>query len=120
MNAPEKVHANALKMERTEGGIACPRCGQSTAVGDSRPHGNAIKRRRYCKCGYRFTTFEIMTDEAPEFVEMIDALTGRVAAARSILGDLADDVEHIRTMAANLRELNEVRPGTKKQKESAG
>lgn len=114
MNAPAKVHANALNMVRTEGGIACPRCGQSTAVGDSRPHGNAIKRRRYCKCGFRFTTFEIMTDEAPEFLESIEALAGRIVTAGEILESLARDVEHIRTMAANLRELNEMRLGIKK------
>lgn len=108
------VHAVATKLERTEGGIECPKCGQSTAVGDSRPHGKAIKRRRYCKCGFRFTTFELAIDEAPKFVEMVTALAGRVSIASDMIVGLARDIEKIRAMAYNLRELEELRYGAAK------
>lgn len=111
---PAPVHAFATKMERTEGGISCPKCGLSTAVGDSRPYGKAIKRRRYCKCGFRFTTFEHATDELPQFSEMIAALAGRVTIASEMLADLAADIEKIRSIAASLRELEASRYGAAK------
>ena len=41
--------------------MICPICKKGeTSVVDSRPteHGNAIRRRRLCICGERFTTFE--------------------------------------------------------------
>lgn len=106
-----EVHANALKLGRTEGGIACTKCGLSTAVGDSRPHGKAIKRRRYCKCGFRFTTFEHAIDELPQFAEMIGALSSRVTVALEMLFGLSRDIENIQGIAAGLRELEASRFG---------
>ena len=41
--------------------MLCPFCREKdTSVVDSRPteDGTAIRRRRLCVCGYRFTTFE--------------------------------------------------------------
>ena len=40
--------------------MICSICKKETSVVDSRPteDGNAIRRRRLCVCGARFTTFE--------------------------------------------------------------
>jgi ribosomal protein S27AE len=41
----------------------CPQCGGGTGVTDSRPSGDAIRRRRKCyQCGHRLTTMEIPYD----------------------------------------------------------
>lgn len=47
------------------GGTLCPRCfARNSAVKDSRPAFQSIRRRRECKsCGHRWTTFEIAADE---------------------------------------------------------
>lgn len=38
----------------------CPKCQGGTGVTDSRPSGDAIRRRRKCySCGHRMTTMEI-------------------------------------------------------------
>ena len=52
---------------RTKIGIACPHCGNAEQqVRDSRPSGDAIRRRRLClTCGLRFTTFESFAVETP-------------------------------------------------------
>ncbi len=44
--------------------MKCPECGyDDSKVIDSRPSENKIRRRRECiKCGYRFTTYEIIED----------------------------------------------------------
>ena len=38
----------------------CPECGKKTEVVNSRKIKNTVMRRRACKCGYRFTTNEII------------------------------------------------------------
>lgn len=41
----------------------CPKCQGGTGVTDSRPSGEAIRRRRKCyQCGHRMTTMEIPHD----------------------------------------------------------
>ena len=47
----------------TSGGPACPLCGlRESAVKDSRPaEMGSVRRRRFCKCGHRFTTYETLT-----------------------------------------------------------
>lgn len=41
--------------------MKCPKCGSETNVYDSRrtDKGTEVRRRRTCKCGYRFRTYEI-------------------------------------------------------------
>jgi transcriptional regulator NrdR family protein len=47
-------------------GIQCPRCSGGTAVIDSRPFDNTIRRRRVCfQCERRFTTYEFVTGVNP-------------------------------------------------------
>ena len=38
----------------------CPQCGSKTDVVDSRKKQQTVIRRRVCKCGYRFTTNEVI------------------------------------------------------------
>lgn len=44
--------------------MKCPECGHDDSkVIDSRPTENKVRRRRECiKCGFRFTTYEIIED----------------------------------------------------------
>ena len=44
--------------------MKCPECGcDDSKVIDSRPTENKVRRRRECiKCGFRFTTYEIIED----------------------------------------------------------
>jgi hypothetical protein len=44
-------------------GIPCPCCGiRLSEVTDSRPAEGVIRRRRKCRCGFRFTTWEVPYD----------------------------------------------------------
>lgn len=47
--------------------MICPCCGNpETGVKDSRSSGDAaIRRRRRCDCGHRFTTYEIASELPP-------------------------------------------------------
>lgn len=49
--------------------MRCPECGdEESKVIDSRPTENKVRRRRECiRCGYRFTTYEII-EEIPLMV----------------------------------------------------
>ena len=41
--------------------MRCEKCKAETAVKDSRPKGNSIRRRREClRCGHRFFTVEVL------------------------------------------------------------
>ena len=44
--------------------MRCPECGdEESKVIDSRPTENKVRRRRECiRCGYRFTTYEIIEE----------------------------------------------------------
>ena len=44
------------------GGIVCPNCGEEdqSEIKDSRNVKGGKRRRRECKCGYRFSTLEII------------------------------------------------------------
>lgn len=58
--------ASLANLDLTEGrdqkpdqhGVPCPFCGESTRVIDSRVVEGAVRRRRSCKAGHRFTTYE--------------------------------------------------------------
>ncbi len=54
-----------VKVANGSKSFPCPHCGGNTAVGDSRPSHNGIRRRRYCKCGHRFTSYETAYEEFP-------------------------------------------------------
>lgn len=47
--------------------MKCPKCHLGTAVVDSRPTGETIRRRRRCiTCDYRFSTFEVPVEEVQD------------------------------------------------------
>ena len=46
--------------------MPCPTCGvRVTEVKDSRATGNAVRRRRWCPNGHRFTTYETVGAAIP-------------------------------------------------------
>ncbi len=56
-----------LPERRNQGGFKCPDCGKAMSVGDSRQApGGSIRRRRYCVCGNRVTTYESQSEIAPK------------------------------------------------------
>jgi transcriptional regulator NrdR family protein len=40
--------------------MTCPECGKVTSVVNSRKINKTVMRRRACKCGFRFTTNEVI------------------------------------------------------------
>jgi transcriptional regulator NrdR family protein len=40
--------------------MTCPECGKITSVVNSRKVDKTVMRRRVCKCGFRFTTNEVV------------------------------------------------------------
>ncbi len=58
-----------VKVANGSKSFPCPHCGGNTAVGDSRPSHNGIRRRRYCKCGHRFTSYETVAEECPKSMQ---------------------------------------------------
>ncbi len=64
-----------VKVANGSKSFPCPHCGGNTAVGDSRPSHNGIRRRRYCKCGHRFTSYEVISEEFPQdYIQHISAI----------------------------------------------
>lgn len=50
--------------------MECPHCGGTTGVVDTRPSGEAVRRRRACDaCKHRFTTYERITELEPVVVK---------------------------------------------------
>ena len=41
----------------------CPYCGRDTGIFDSRQKGQIRERKRYCKGGHTFVTWEVLKDE---------------------------------------------------------
>jgi len=67
--------------------MICPACGSAAhEVKDSRPNAeeNAIRRRRRCGCGHRFTTFEVLRED-PELIGPNDRSKWRRAAEMQAL-----------------------------------
>jgi hypothetical protein len=75
-------------------GIACPDCGTlESDVKDSRPtlEGGAIRRRRHCIAGHRFTTYELVVTGAtvirpglgarPPVAMSVDEWTAKIVAS---------------------------------------
>lgn len=49
--------------------MTCPKCDGKSKCHDSRyraPKKAVYRRRRCVVCGWRFTTFEVVTDDAPQ------------------------------------------------------
>ncbi len=107
--------------------MKCPECGyDDSKVIDSRPSENKIRRRRECiKCGFRFTTYEIIEDiplmvikkdnsiEPFDHEKLLDRLC-RAAAKRPIkLEDLETMVDEIALELKNSlqREVTSTRIG---------
>jgi hypothetical protein len=75
--------------ENRTGGLRCPSCGGACIVVDSRPSGDAHRRRRKClDCDSRFTTFErfagaeVSTDELREILTGLDVFNERLNELR--------------------------------------
>lgn len=54
--------------------FTCPSCGHRTRVYDSRENGNkqSIRRFRSCRCGHRFTTYEITAEAYSKLANVRD------------------------------------------------
>ncbi len=74
-----------VKVANGSKSFPCPHCGGNTAVGDSRPSHNGIRRRRYCKCGHRFTSYETVAEEFPQ--DYIQHITNIAVCAEELEGD---------------------------------
>ena len=90
--------------------MRCPACGNDDdRVIDSRSSrdGRAVRRRRACSCGHRFTTFERL---ANEFVvrkrsgELVPFERGRVAEGILRAADDRLDVNEVAAMAVRVEE----------------
>lgn len=52
--------------------MPCPVCStRETCVVDSRPHPQAVRRRRECKNGHRFRTYERVGDDEGDRLELV-------------------------------------------------
>lgn len=71
-------------------GNACPKCLASAQVIDSRPIKSttgAIRRRRECECGERFSTIEIREDDLQELIlakQYLSTLTVQLDAVEQL------------------------------------
>lgn len=85
-------------------GFRCPACsGVRTRVIESRRSGAfRIRRRRECKCGYRFTTTEILAEE----YELINIDGGTVANLHRQARKMADTIDAI----ASARKIQNQKP----------
>lgn len=52
-------------------GIWCPTCGSETMVTDTRAAKDALRRRRKCSEGHRFSTLEKIIPEKPKAVKPV-------------------------------------------------
>ena len=71
----------------------CTKCGHPhTSVSDSRPTGAfRIWRRRQCKCGARFSTIEIPTDEHA-LLELDGDMVGKLRRDAKKVTDTIDNI----------------------------
>ena len=72
--------------------MLCPQCAGDTGVVDTRATDhNAIRRRRVCAdCGYRLTTFEIVSEHNPSS-DAAERMLRQAAKLRTV----ADRIEQI-------------------------
>lgn len=45
----------------------CPNCGADSGVLETRRAPSGLRRRRWCKCGHKFTTLELIVPEGRRF-----------------------------------------------------
>jgi len=67
--------------------IVCDRCGGDSAVSDSRPVGQTMRRRRHCKaCGVSWATIEVTRESIKRVVDaarcIVPETRGRKRAIR--------------------------------------
>lgn len=75
--------------------IRCPSCGVATLqyVRDSRPSGEAIRRRRECAdCGERFTTMELNVERVTELMQAAASPTPDVLTVIRGLRDVLNEL----------------------------
>ena len=64
----------------------CPACGSDTTVKDTRPTNYGIYSRRECtKCGFRYSTREISSDELHFYLDKIDDAMGTLNSLRRVI-----------------------------------
>lgn len=65
--------------------MKCPECGRESKTSETRPaRDGAIRRRRYCDDGHKFTTLELYADSMPFMEQMKDANTSALLAAAEV------------------------------------
>lgn len=75
----------------------CPSCGCGrTQVADSRPASDSrIRRTRFCRCGHRFRTMEIHTDEYHLMnADMLAEMRDQAYAMANTIGHAAEMARH--------------------------
>lgn len=78
--------------------IRCPKCGgASVSVIDSRAGpNNSVRRRRVCRCGERFTTYEMIRGETEMSASEIDDASLLIALAFGSLERAFEALEKLR------------------------
>jgi transcriptional regulator NrdR family protein len=70
--------------------VRCPKCSRNTVfTSDSRRTSvmgeDAVRRRRRCKCGYRWSTYEVSADSMKYFLEAaktVESLYNDIASGK--------------------------------------
>jgi transcriptional regulator NrdR family protein len=72
----------------------CPKCGVVSSVTDSRPKKKmgvrVVQRRRQCRCGNRFVTYEACV-EAFDNIKMMHDIKGMFAEMAKVIAKLDDE-----------------------------
>ncbi len=72
--------------------LVCPVCMGNTKVIDSRSTGDhSIRRRRKCVNGHRFTTFEVLSNEADQ-LDMLEKAEKELLAVADRLEKLSNHI----------------------------
>lgn len=82
----------------------CTKCGNpNTSVSDSRPTGAyRIRRMRRCKCGHRFSTIEIPTEEHA-LLEIDGDMVGKLRRDAKKVADTIDAIIRRQEDAVKMR-----------------
>lgn len=88
-----------MRKEKQKRTNFCPECGGEAYIIDTRPsakHKGLTRRRSECvKCGYRFSTIEVLEDR----LEMLETENARLERQKNILDyTIAEVIEAIRRM----------------------
>lgn len=61
--------------------MKCPKCRLHTTVSDSRKKNHLVWRRHLCKCGNKFSTYEILCEE----LERLQRIEGGLKILRDVI-----------------------------------